>query len=221
MSKKSDALKQELSKIRIEFSIDDELTAMVLDNTYGNTQRAVTNVIKCLTLIAGGTSMYTAGKLTGISINRIMQWKRKQWYHDALAVIQQRLDDQLDANFTGVINRGTHRAAERLDKGDPIVDIKSGEVVGYKPVSAKDAAVISSIFFDKRNLLRNKPTSINQTQSSEDKLRVLQQQFRNITNQEISEAEYTEVDNDEAEDTETKTLDRPREKSFTFSTTSE
>jgi len=183
-------LATQLSDLRIEFSVDDDITTLVLENTRGVNQRMVHNIVRCLTLIAGGTSLATSCKLTGISTSRLNHWRSKEWYARAIELIKQRMDDQLDGKFTHAINKGLDKLQTRLDEGDPIVDTKTGTVKGHKPVSARDAAIITSIFFDKRNLLRNKPTSITSTQSTEERLTVLAGKFREIA----TDGEYYEVD---------------------------
>lgn len=194
-AERKQALSEQTNNLKVEFSVDDELAELVLDNTRGATKRTVTNIVKCLTLIAGGTAMGTACKLTGITRGRLNAWRTKEWYSRAISIIQDRLDEQLDGKFTHAINKGMNKLHQRLDVGDPVVNNRTGEVT-YKPVSAKDAAIITSIFFDKRNLLRNKPTSISSTQSTDERLVELAGKFKQIAEQAV-DADFEEIKDDE------------------------
>ncbi len=182
---------KELERLQVEVTVDEELAILVAENTRASNPRQITSVLRCITLIAGGTSMSTSCKYTGITLSRLNGWRTKEWYGRAVELIKQRLDEQLDGQFTHAINKGTKKLHERLDIGDPVVD-RDGKI-SYKPVSARDAAIITSIFFDKRNLLRNKPTTIHSTQSSEELLVVLQDKFKEIA----ADAEYIEVIDDD------------------------
>ena len=192
-SERRELAKTELESVHIEFSVDDELLALVVDNTNAKMPRASSNVLKCLTLVAGGSALATACKLTGVNVKTLTRWRSQEWYARAIVLIQKRLDDQLDGKFTHALNKGMSRLTQRLDVGDPVMS-KDG-TINYKPVSAKDAAIISSILFDKRSLLRNKPTTISTSVSTEERLTNLAQKFKDIA----IDADY-EVVNEQADE---------------------
>ena len=184
-----DLVEKQAEKIHIEFSADEEIYALIEENTHNSKHnKSVNNIYKLLAMIAGGTSFRRSCKLTGISPKTLTQWRSKEWYNRAIELIRIQLYEQLDGKLTHVLNKGISRLNDRLDKGDPVVQ-RDGSII-YKPVSAKDAAVVSSIFFDKRNLLRNKPTSITSSQSTDERLDKLAQRFRDIA---TTEGEYYEI----------------------------
>lgn len=186
---KKTALDKELANVSIEFSADDEIMALIDANT-SKFSKVPDAVLKCLTLIAGGSPMKTSCKLTGIPRGTLQTWRSKEWYPRVIELIRQQLDEQLDGKMTSVLNRGIDKLHARLENGDPIVNTRTGEVTGYKPVSAKDNAIITSIFFDKRNLLRNKPTSITKRETTEQRLEMLKDKFKEIA---VENGEYYEI----------------------------
>jgi len=180
--------KNVLKNSGIELNPDEKVLALIDAHTHRSLGRAANNVYKCLALIAGGTSFRTSSRLTGIPYATVNTWRSKEWYAQAIELIRSQLDEQLDGKMTHVLNKGINKLEERLEQGDPVVN-RNGEVT-YKPVSAKDSAIISSIFFDKRNLLRNKPTSITSNQSTDERLQHLADKFREIA---VVDGEYSEV----------------------------
>lgn len=183
------------SNIRIEFTPDEQIMGLIESNTRtSKLARSNNNIYKCLAMIAGGTPMKTACRLTGIPRGTLQSWRSKEWYSRAIELIRDQLDQQLDGKMTHMINKGLDRLNDRLEGGDPHM-LRDGSVA-FKPVSAKDAAIITSIFFDKRNLLRNKPTAIVSKQSTDERLTDLANRFKEIA----IEAEYYEVSDTEGED---------------------
>lgn len=179
MTSKALANAEDVSKkIRIEFTADDEILGLIEENTRGKYRKLATNTYKCLAMIAGGTAMHTACKLTGIPKSVLGHWRSKEWYSQAIELIRKQHDEQLDGKMTETVHKGLHLLHERLDKGDAQV-MRDGSIV-HKPVSAKDLSFITATFFDKRNLLRNKPTSISSSQSTDERLDKLQERFREI-----------------------------------------
>ncbi|GAF76898.1 unnamed protein product [marine sediment metagenome] len=198
MTTRTENFNTEISKYNIEFSTDDELVSLVHENTHAKMPRAITNTLKCLTLIAGGSAMSTACKLTGVAYSTLSGWRSKEWYSRAIELIQKRLDDQLDGKMTSILNKGIAKLEQRLDVGDGVLQ-KDG-TMAYKPVTAKDAAIITSIFFDKRNLLRNKPTSISTKVSTDERLNSLANKFKDIASETIDITEYEEITEGEVVD---------------------
>lgn len=184
--------KELLKNSGIEFSPDEQVLALIDANTHNTIGRAANNAYKCIALVAGGTPLKTASRLTGIPRATLQSWRSKPWYAEAVEIIRKQLDEQLDGRMTHIVNKGIKKLEQRLDEGDAVVQ-RDGSLV-YKPVSARDTAIISSIFFDKRNLLRNKPTSITSNQSTAERLAELKDRFKEIA----IEAEYTVITDDSA-----------------------
>lgn len=83
---------------------------------------------------------------TGIPQTTLYEWKNNtEWWGELLVTVRDQKQDEIDALYT----RGIHRAAERaLDKiEDPDAKLL-------------DLVKTTAILFDKRQLVRNQPTSI-------------------------------------------------------------
>ena len=82
-----------------------------------------------------------------------------------------------------MIDKAGQVIEDKLENGDPIVF--QGELMtDKKPVSAKDAAWIYGVLFDKQRLNRNEPTSISNNVSS-DELNKLKAQFEQLSGKTI------------------------------------
>lgn len=162
----------------ITISADDKIIALIDANTrYTSHSKSTNNILKTLTLIAHGTPKMRACKTTGISIHTLNRWAREDWYNEVLDLIRGKLDQELDASFTGVIHKAASEALERLEQGDWVW--KDGSLV-RKPVSAREAMLIAGIAYDKRALQRGRPTSISESVSTEERLEQLAQKFREM-----------------------------------------
>lgn len=136
--------------------------------------------IKAATTYAMVGSAVEVERITSIPAAIVRKWKTMEWWPRILDRIRQEHDDQLDVKLTKVIDDSVKLVQDRLEGGDYIYDTKRGEVV-RKPMAGKEVAVITSIFVDKRNLLRGKPTSRVERSSSEDRLKKLREEFERFT----------------------------------------
>ena len=156
---------------------NDRMIALIWDNTDKRSGRKnLLNTIRMITLYANGTSFKTACELTGLKVRGCEPWKNADWFKECVQIAKDRMDAELDGKFTGIVNKGADNLAEQLELGESVL-AKDGSLV-RKPVSAKDTAIITSIVFDKRNLLRGKPTGITESKSSSDRLSELQEKFK-------------------------------------------
>ena len=104
-------------------------------------------------------SISEVSRLMGIPKSTVCEWKNKndEW----LALVEQlrnEKQDEIDAGYTRIIHQGIDVIEDRMVNGDVILD-KNNEL-SRKPVSMKDAAWTTGVIFDKRQILRNQPTSI-------------------------------------------------------------
>jgi hypothetical protein len=138
-----------------------------------------------------------AGKMMGITGSTIANWaKNSEWWPAVTAQIRKERGDELDVCLTGVIHDGVATVADRLTGGDILFDKKTGEFY-RQPIKGRDAAVITSIMFEKRALLRGDPTSRIEKISTEERLSKIQKEFKKF-----SKAKTIEVVPDDNEDTE-------------------
>lgn len=146
------------------------------------------NVKQLVMDVATGAKSYRKAAMDeGISYNTVQVWKKNGWIYEAVEIGKELALDALDRKFSGVINKALSNLDERLTHGDVKTDRNGKQIV--TPVSAKDNAIVASIAFDKRQLLRGEATSISEDKSTEDRLKDLASQFRRFTEEKVIEGE--------------------------------
>ena len=177
---------------------NDRLISLIWDNTDKRTGRKnLLNTVRMITMYAAGTGLKTACELTGLTYRTVERWRQAPWFIECVKIARDRIDDQLDNKFTGIIQKGAAKLNDQLEHGDWIRN-KDGSM-DRMPVNAKDTAIITSIIFDKRNLLRGKPTNIAENKSSNERLSELQARFKQFANAKEIEGTAEIVDEQEAE----------------------
>jgi len=148
-------------------------------------------------LMLGGNASLTA-KTLSISVETIYLWARSEWWNRLTNEIKKEEKLQLSARLKKIINTSWDVVGDRLEKGDWVLNNKTGEVI-RKPVSLRDAskvAVDAAVLRDRLDLGDSFST---QTDAIEDKLTKLAKAFtdlsRGITNnQAVEEIAYKEDD---------------------------
>ena len=100
-----------------------------------------------------------AAKATGIGIDAIKGWANKDWWPILIEEINYLRNIETDGQFSNLISSALAEATDRIKNGDVVV--VKGELK-RKPVSARDAALVAAIAFDKRQVHRGDPTQISQ-----------------------------------------------------------
>lgn len=104
-----------------------------------------------------GTSKQAAA-LCDVPDSTIRWWKMQSaWWDDMVAQTRKERDDQIEAQFTKLLQKAAGNMETRLEVGDEVLD-KDGNV-NYRAVSARDLATIAAIMYDKQALIRGNPTS--------------------------------------------------------------
>ena len=122
-------------------------------------------------------SSLKVSEATGIPARTIRTWTTTEWWAGYVTEAQTAMEAELDAMYTAIIDLSGQKTLERLEQGDCRVG-RDGQLV-HVPVSARDTATVGAIAFDKRSLLRGRPTVIRETTSPEH-LERLADQFRQI-----------------------------------------
>lgn len=107
----------------------------------------------------------SAAKLTGIPVDTIKRWGRKDYWPIILEDINYLKNIETDRQLSNLMEKALSESLDRLEHGDYVV--AKGEVV-RKPVTARDAALIAAIAYDKRALHRGDPTRIEEKNFSID-----------------------------------------------------
>ena len=114
---------------------------------------------------------------TGIPANTIYEWRNNaEWWDVLLQEVQEQKQAEIDAMYTGII----HKSSENL-----MQQLNSDDVNAIKPL---DLIKISAIAFDKRQLVRNQPTSI-RAEGVNELLKKLADGFKDISQGRLIEGE--------------------------------
>jgi hypothetical protein len=95
---------------------------------------------------------------TGVDAGAVGHWVREgpEWWLALLDRACALHSRELDAKLSGLVHESIDAALDRVRNGDTVV--YQGELI-RKPISAKDAAVVMAIAYDKRALGRGQATS--------------------------------------------------------------
>lgn len=120
-----------------------------------------------------------AARLCSIPEGTLLSWAQSSWWKSAMQKVKDLKQDELDVQYTQIIDKAIVELNDRLDLGDERLD-KEGMPVRVK-VGAKDLMLINAMAFDKRALLRRDPTNISEKVITvEDRNTILAEQFRKI-----------------------------------------
>jgi len=108
----------------------------------------------------------------GVAKDTIKYWKNEtEWWKEAVERIKLQRNEKLDADITRAIDMSMGELADRIKKGDEVI-LKDGEKA-RKKMSGRDLALISSMLYDKRSLMRGDIASTRATNTTQ--AEVLQQ----------------------------------------------
>lgn len=116
-------------------------------------------------------------RLTGIPERTINDWTHQDWWPLLLDQARMAKQDEIDAGLQRIQDKAIQATVDRLENGDYIMG-KDGQLM-RKPVSARDAAIVTAVAFDKQRILRNLPTSISAS-SGEAKLDAMAKRLKEI-----------------------------------------
>ena len=96
---------------------------------------------------------------------------------ELLASIRLEKSDEIDAIISNTLEKSSKQLIDRIDNGDQVLN-KDGEVtnIGMK---GRDLATVFGIMFDKRQIMRNLPTSI-KAESTDSRLNSLADKVREL-----------------------------------------
>ena len=127
-----------------------------------------------------GTSV-KAQKYCGVKADVIRAWKnRSTWWPDLFNNLKKQKNDELEASFTRIMDSAIVEVADRLDNGDSKLQ-KDGTIVKV-PMGGKEVAIVLSIMYDKRALLRGDVTSRIEKKDG-NAMQLLQSKFEDIAKQ--------------------------------------
>lgn len=169
--------------------------------------------IEAVTIFACSGNATEVQRLTGVPSATFRGWLKEEWCQRLLDEIRSENDQVIDAKFTQLVESALDKLGDRLQNGDFVVT-RHGDLV-RKPVGARDLALVTAINIDKRQLLRGKPTSRQETVSVENRLEKLVTHFTQLASKqvqnrqpiEITDVKFTEIKENAEQNEETSTPD--------------
>ena len=128
------------------------------ERTYTQQQREEVAAVYLTT-----ASLRKTSELTRVAYATIQDWTKQDWWAPAVDRIRSQYQEELEARISSALFKALDQLDDRLNNGDVSVT-KHGDVVRH-PVRARDLGIISSILFDKRQIIRHQPTSITASDS--------------------------------------------------------
>ena len=129
-------------------------------NTAGSRYTDIDRREAAVTYLVTGNLRATA-KQTRVNERTLADWVKSDWWDDLLQTLHAEKGRELDCKMSQIIDRALDEVGDRLVNGDCKIG-KDGSLVRV-PIPAKDAAIIAAVMFDKRQIIRNLPTSITQS----------------------------------------------------------
>lgn len=118
-------------------------------------------------------SMVKTTEITGIPDQTLRFWMKQEWWNEWMRALKAEDTAILEDAATGIAKLGGDIVRERLQNGDYVLN-KDGELM-RKPVSARDAAIITAVAIDKRKLLQEEPIREQQLGVTERLLKMAEQ----------------------------------------------
>ena len=185
-----DVAKSKAGKVLIEISENDQIMNLIGEHTYQTSKfKKPETILKTLAMIASGTAKKVACRTTGLPYQTYVKWIHQPWYHQVMELIKIEFDNALDASLTATTHKTIDYLNDRMDNGDITGYDKEGNPI-IKPMSGRDLGVTFATIFDRRQLLRNKPTSVSENKSVKEHLDIIQARFTECA---IEDAEFEEI----------------------------
>ena len=136
------------------------------------------------TYLATGNLALTAATLQIPEVTA-RRWKAMPWFKQMVEDNRNEDNLVLDAKLSKVVNKSVDALLDRVEHGDFQYDQKSGNMV-RKPISARDASVVTRDMIDRRELLQGKKqVERDSTRKVEDRLLKLAEEFTRFASSKI------------------------------------
>ena len=149
------------------------------------------------TYLATGNLALAASTLE-IPESTARRWKATDWWKQMVEDIRSEENLALDAKLHKVVDKSVEALLDRVENGDFQFDQRTGKMM-RKPISARDASVVTRDMIDRRELLQGKKVvQQDNTRKMEDRLLKLAEEFSRFARGTLIEATpettYTQVE---------------------------
>ena len=137
-------------------------------------------------------SVAETSRFCNVPLATVANWKSQPWWKELVDEIQSGEGQKQDNKMSRLIDKALDILMERIEDGDYQYDQKTGRLVKV-PLKARDLERVASGLFDKRQLIRNKPTNIKENAGNQqERLLKLAEQFAQFAGAKIKDEKLIE-----------------------------
>lgn len=161
-------------------------------------------------------NLYQVSDATQVSLNVIKNWKAQTWWKEIEEEILLGRKVQVNGKLTNIVDKALETVEDRLENGDVIYDIKTGEL-RRKPVALRDATQAAVAMLQRQEMIEKAQRQVGDgstTKTIQEQLTILAQEFAKFNNRSKSNAQdiaYKELPNAIHEEWETRLQDGSQE----------
>ena len=152
--------------------------------------------IEAVTTYLSTGNLTETGRLTGVPLKTMEQWKTSDWWKEMEKKIRSDEEQHLDAKLTKIIDKTLEKLVDSIENGEHIYDQRTGQIKRM-PAKMRDLNNAFNTILDKRQLIRRQPTKIVEQTNTATQLQNLADQFASFvkkTVQELPAQEFIEND---------------------------
>lgn len=149
--------------------------------------------IEAATVFAVTRNYDRTSDLTGIPAHELRKFGEEAWWHEIGSKVRKEKNEALDGKITETLDKALDLITDRLVNGETYYNPRT-ETEYILPVKAKDAAIVTSILFEKRQLIRGEATSRTENSTSEQKLLVLKANFEKLAKSKLINPDSEPID---------------------------
>jgi len=144
--------------------------------------------IEAITTYLSTGNLTETGRMTGVPLKTLEQWKKSDWWKEMEKRIRSDEDQQMDAKLTKIIDRTLEKLVDSIENGEHIYDQRTGQVKRM-PAKMRDLNNAFNTILDKRQLIRKQPTKIIEQTTTAVQLQNLAESFAKFVQKTIAEPE--------------------------------
>ena len=144
--------------------------------------------IEAVTTYLSTGNLTETGRMTGVPLKTLEQWKKSDWWKEMEKRIRSDEDQQMDAKLTKIIDRTLEKLVDSIENGEHIYDQRTGQVKRM-PAKMRDLNNAFNTILDKRQLIRKQPTKIIEQTTTAVQLQNLAESFAKFVQKTIAEPE--------------------------------
>lgn len=144
--------------------------------------------IEAITTYLSTGNLTETGRMTGVPLKTLEQWKKSDWWKEMEKRIRSDEDQQMDAKLTKIIDRTLEKLVDSIENGEHIYDQRTGQVKRM-PAKMRDLNNAFNTILDKRQLIRRQPTKIVEQTTTAVQLQNLAESFAKFVQKTIAEPE--------------------------------